>query len=208
MAKAPKRTTIAASEPPRLMWNDWMPLSAAFAHIQQVVGDEQLGAEDLRLRLVTGEVEAQERRVTPGGGIEIIPLTPEAFKYRNALFDDLSDDLGPILRSRPIPFHGRNIFLRRADVYRVWPTRPTEPASQPDERPSKQLPPMPPKGIGRKTWLVGRAVWALWCGGYRWPKQEDLLKEVNERLGHDQWASLPTLKIALAYLRKEGFIDL
>jgi hypothetical protein len=67
---------------------------------------------------------------------------------------------------------------------------------------------MRPKGIGRKTWLVVSVVWALWCEGYRWPKQEDLLHKVNERLGHNEWASLPTLKIAHAYLRKEGFIDL
>jgi hypothetical protein len=115
MAKARKRTTVAGSEPPQSTWDGWMPLEAASAHIQQVVGGEQLAAEDLRLRLVSGDVEAQRRLVTPGEGIEIIPLTPEAFKG----LDALSDDLGPLLRNRT--FHGQNIFLRRADVYHIWP---------------------------------------------------------------------------------------
>jgi hypothetical protein len=64
-----------------------------------------------------------------------------------------------------------------------------------------------PQDVARRGLFVS-VVWALWCEGYRWPKQEDLLHKVNERLGHNEWASLPTLKIALAYLRKEGFIDL
>ena len=80
MAKAPKRTTIADSKPLQSTPNDWMPLTDAFQHIQQVVGGEQLAEEDLRLRLESGDVEAQERRVTPGEGIDIIPLTPEDFK--------------------------------------------------------------------------------------------------------------------------------
>jgi hypothetical protein len=116
MAKARKRTIIADSEPPQSTWDDWMPLEAASAHIQQVLGGEQLAAEDLRLRLASGEVEAQHRRVTPGKGIEIIPLMPDVFKGRGAL----SDDLGPVIRSSP--FQGHNIFVRRADVYRIWPT--------------------------------------------------------------------------------------
>ena len=82
MAKAPKRTTIADSKPLQSTADDWMPLIAAFLHIQQVVGGEQLAEEDLRLRLASGDVEAQDRRVTPGEGIDIIPLTPEDFKRR------------------------------------------------------------------------------------------------------------------------------
>ena len=202
MAKARKRTTVAGSEPPQSTWDGWMPLEAASAHIQQVVGGEQLGAEDLRLRLVSGDVEAQRRLVTPGEGIETIPLTPEAFKGLGTLSED---DLGPVIRSS-LPFHGHNVFVRRGDVYRIWPIVGTA-EKQPAEQPSKQLPAMRPKGIGRKTWVVVREVWTLWGEGYRWPKQEDLLHKVNERLGHNEWASLPTLKIALAYLLKEGFID-
>jgi hypothetical protein len=87
-----------------------MPHSAASAHIEQVVGEGLVAAEDLRLRILSGDVEAQQRRVTPGAGIEIIPLTPESFKVSDAL----SDDLGPF--SRSFPLEGHNIFLRRADV--------------------------------------------------------------------------------------------
>ena len=117
MAKARKRTTVAGSEPPQSTSDGWMPLEAASAHIQQVVGGEQLAAEDLRLRLVSGDVEAQCRLVTPGEGIETIPLTPEAFKGLGTL----SEDLGPVIRGS-LPFHGHNIFVRRGDVYRIWPT--------------------------------------------------------------------------------------
>ncbi len=102
---------------------------------------------------------------------------------------------------------GHDFFLGRGDVHRIWPIVGAA-EKPPSEQPSKQLPSTPPKGIGRKTWVVVSEVWALCCEGYRWPKQEYLLHKVNERLGHNEWASLPTLKIALAYLLKEGFIDL
>jgi hypothetical protein len=70
MAKAPKPTTIADSKPLQSTPNDWLPFGAALLHIQQVVGGEELAEEELRLRLESGDVEAQERRVTPGEGIE------------------------------------------------------------------------------------------------------------------------------------------
>jgi hypothetical protein len=189
-----------------------MPVAAAFLHIKQVVGGEQLAEEDLRLSLLSGDVEAQGRWVTHGEGINVFPLLPEDFEGPPALlfWPPLSE-----LHSNP-PFlrrvdllcsHGHNIFLRRADVYRIWPIA-ADAKKSPAERPSKQLPPTRPQGIGRKTWFVVSAVWGLWCENYRWPKQEDLLHKVNERLGHNEWASLPTLKIALAYLHKEHFIDL
>ena len=82
MAKAPKRTTVADSKPLQSTPDDWMPLTDAFQHIQQVVGGEQLAEEDLRLRLESGDVEVQDRRVTPGEGIDIIPLSPEDFQTR------------------------------------------------------------------------------------------------------------------------------
>jgi hypothetical protein len=85
MAKARKRTTIADSNPPRLTWNDWMPVAAAFLHIKQVVGGEQLAEEDLRLSLLSGDVEAQGRWVTHGEGINVFPLLPEDFEGPPAL---------------------------------------------------------------------------------------------------------------------------
>jgi hypothetical protein len=210
MAKAPKRTTKPDSKPLQSPPDDWMPLTAAFLHIQQVVGGEELAEEDLRLRLESGDVEAQNRLVTPGEGIDIIPLAPELFTGPDPiLFGIYEVGQNKFLRGYDLlRHHGHNILLRRADVCRVWPMRLAEPASPTDERPSKQLPPTGPKGIGRKTWVVVSEVWALWRQDYRWPKQEDLLHNVNERLGHNKWASLSTLKIALAYLIKEGFIDL
>ena len=194
-----------------------MPLDDAFQHIQQVAGGEQLAEEDLRLRLESGGVEAQERRVTPGEGIDIIPLSPEDVQ-NGLLFPRLPKRIGSLHREAHLRDSllrrldryrsaGHNFFVRHSDIFRIWPIVGAA-EKQPAEQPSKQLPPMRPKGIGRKTWLVVSEVWALWCEGYRWPKQEDLLHKANERLGHSKWASLPTLKIALAYLLKEGFIDL
>ena len=74
MAKAPKRTTIADSKPLQSTTDDWMPVTDAFLHIQQVVGGEELAEEDLRRRLVSGDVEGQDRLVTPGKGINITLL--------------------------------------------------------------------------------------------------------------------------------------
>jgi hypothetical protein len=216
MAKAPKRTTVADSRPLQSTPDDWMPLADAFQHIQQIVGGAQLAEEDLRLRLKSGEVEVQDRLVTPGEGIDIKPLSPEDFQ-NGLLFPRLPKRIGSLHREAHLRDNllcrldryrsaGHNFFVRRSDIFRIWPIG-GEAKKQPTEQPSKQLPPMGPKGIGRKTWLVVSEVWALLCEGYSWPKQEDLLHKVNERLGHPEWASLPTLKIALAYLLKEGFID-
>jgi hypothetical protein len=304
MAKARKRTTIADSEPPQSTWDDWMPLEAASAYIQQVVGGHQLATEDLRLRLASGDVEAQERRLIPGGGIEVIPLTPEDFKVRDALSDDLgpflrsfpfrghdiflrradvyriwpiagvawmplsvalphiqqvvgghqlatedlrlrlasgdveaherrvipgggieviplmpedfkvsdalSDDLGPLLRS--FPFRGHDIFLRRADVNRIWPMRLAELASPPHQPPSNQLPTKRPKGVGPRAWLVAREVDALMREGgkdSKWVDLDDLLNTIRERIGAKDKNVLSerTLDTALAYLRNRDLID-
>jgi hypothetical protein len=206
MAKARKRTTIADSESPQSSWDDWMPLEAASAHIQQVIGGHQLATEDLRLRLASGDVEAHERRLIPGGGIEVIPLTPEDFKEGDAL----SDDLGPLLRI--FPFRGRDIFLRRADVNRIWPMRLADPASPPHQPPSNQLPTKRPKGVGPRAWLVAREVDALMREGgkgSKWIDLDYLLKTIRERIGAKDSTvlSLRTLVTALAYLRINGLID-
>ena len=123
MAKAPKRTTIAASEPLQSTWDDWMPLTAALRHIQQVVGGEQLAEEELRLRLASGDLEAQDRRVTPGERIDIVPLAPELFRSPHPLLfghyeqgDSMLLDSIDLLRS-----HGHNFFVLRKHVHRLWP---------------------------------------------------------------------------------------
>ena len=113
MAKAPKRTTIADSKPLQSTPDDWMPLTDAFLHIQQVVGGEQLAEEDLRLRLASGDVEAQDRWVTPGEGIDIIPLSPEDFQ-NGLLFPRLPERIGSLHREA----HLRDNLLRRVDRYR------------------------------------------------------------------------------------------
>jgi hypothetical protein len=181
--------------------HDWMPHSAASAHIEHVVGEGLLAAEDLRLRLLSGDVEAQDRRVTPGAGIEIIPLTREDLKGRY------------VLSFSGIPrLLGHNIFLRRADVYRVWPMRPAEPASPPDEQRPKRLPTARPKGLGPRAWLVAREVDALMReggSGSKWIDLDDLLKTIRERIGATDKTVLSsrTLDTALAFLRKHGLID-
>jgi hypothetical protein len=219
MAKAPKRTTVADSKPLQSTPNDWMPLADAFQHIQQVAGGEQLAEEELRLRLESGDVEAQERRVTLGEGIDIKPLSPEDFQ-NGLLFPRLPMRIGSLHREAHLRDNllcrldryrsaGHNFFVRRSAIFGIWPIVGSA-EKRPAEQPSKQLPPMRPKGIGRKTWVVVSEVWALWCEGYLWPHQEALRLKVCERLGWDpkKDLSLPTLKMALAYLLKEGFIDL
>jgi hypothetical protein len=188
---------------------DWMPVSAAFLHIQQVVGGEQLAEEDLRLRLVSADVEAQCRLVTPGKGIDLISLTPEDFKGPDGLLFSrvplLDYHIGFLSRVESLPFHGHNFFVRRADVYRVWPIAGSA-EKPPAEQPSKQLPTSRPEGIGQKVWLAVREVWEVWAGGYRWPDREALLRKVRGTIG-DDGLSPRTLDKALAYLRHARLID-
>jgi hypothetical protein len=178
---------------------DWMSFSAVSERIQQVVGGGSLAGEDLRLRLASGDVEAQRRQVTPGKGIEIIPLTPEDFKHRYF----------PSLYRFRLVF-GDELFLRRADVERAWPIAgDAEPASPPDEQPTKQLPTKRPRGIGPRVWLVAREVDALMREGgkgSKWIDLDALLDTIRNRIG-DNRLSKRTLNTALAYLRNNGFID-
>ena len=187
MAKAPKRTTVADSKPLQSTPDDWMPLNAAFLHIQQVVGGEQLAEEELRLRLASGDVEAQDRWVTPGEEIDIIPLAPEDFQ--NGL-------LFPASPSASAPCTARRISVttccaaltgtaqlatifspRRADIFRVWPIGGEA------KKPRKAaLPTTRPKGIGPKVWLATNKVWELWSEGYRSPDREGLLRKVLDRM--------------------------
>ena len=220
MAKAPRRTTVADSTPLQSTPDDWMPLTAAFLHIQQVVGGAQLAAEDLRLRFLSGDVEAQNRRVTPGG-IDIIPVTPEFFRdtdraenHLSALSDSTEAD-GGLTRDFGLPFrritgesffglsplHGHNIFLRRVDVDRTWPI--ADGAKKPRKA---ALPTTRPKGIGPKVWLAIKEVWELYAGGYRWPDREAVLRKVRVATG-DEGLSPRTLDEALAYLRQKRLID-
>ena len=211
MAKAPKRTTIADSKPLQSTTDDWMPVTDAFLHIQQVVGGEELATEDLRLRLVSGDVEAQDRRVTPGKGIEIIPLAPEDFQ-NGLLFPRLPERISDLHREahrrdnllrrvERLRVDGHNFFLRRADVYRIWPI-----TGDPEKPPQAALPTTRPEGIGQKEWLAIKTVWELWGEGYRWTDREALLRKVRGRLGNDR-LSPRTLDKALAYLRRKPLID-
>ena len=150
----------------------WMPLSVALPHIQQVVGGHQLATEDLRLRLASGDVEAHERRVIPGGGIEVIPLTPEDFKVSDAL----SDDLGPLAKKLSLSWPQylpapRGRIPHMAD-------EASRAASPPHQPPSNQLPTKRPKGVGPRAWLVAREVDALMREGgkdSKWIDLDDLL---------------------------------
>jgi hypothetical protein len=200
-----------------------MPLTAAFLHIKQVVGGEELAEEDLRLRLVSGELEAQDRLVTRSEGIEIIPLAPEDFKGPDGLlFSRISElltnlgfagnigllsDSDFLRRVERYRSHGHNFFLRRAEVQRMWPT--THDAERPPQAAPPALPVTPPAGIGPKVWLAAQEVYKLRREGGRWINiEKDLLGQIRKRLGGDEWLSKTTLKSALAYLRKDGLIDL
>jgi hypothetical protein len=197
-----------------------MALNAAFLHIQQVAGGEELAEEELRLRLESGDVEALERLVTPSKGIDIIPLAPEDFQ-NGLLFPRLPERVSELHREahrrdnllrrvERLRSDGHNFFLRRADVYRVWPIRLVEPASSPDEQRSKQLPTTRPKSLGPKAWLAAQEVYKLRREGGKWIDIEhDLLGQIQKRLGGVKWLESPTtLKTALAYLRREHLIDL
>jgi hypothetical protein len=173
----------------------WMPLTEAFRHMQQVVGGWQLAAEDLRQRLVSGDVEAQDRLVTRGEGIGIIALTPADWKGRVAHADAHGMSFSGF---SPLP--GHNIFLHRADVYHIWPTAA--------EKPQAALPTTRPKGLGPKAWLAAREIYALRREGGKWINLDELLSQIRTRLGGNEWASKGTVKTALAYLRRQSFIDL
>jgi hypothetical protein len=210
MAKAPKRITNADSKP--LQWNpdDWTAFTAAFLHIQQVAGGEELAEEELRLRLESGDVEALERRVTPGKGINIIPLAPDDFQ-NGLLFPRLPERISDLHREahrrdnllrrvERLRVDGHNFFLRRADVYRIWP------AADAEKPQLAALPTTRPKGIGAKVWLAANKVWELWGAGYRWTHREILLRKIRDRINDDR-LSQRTLDEALAYLRRKGLID-
>ena len=217
MAKAPKRNTFADSKPFQSTPNDWMPLADAFQHIQQVVGGKQLAEEELRLRLISGVVEAQERRVTPGERIDIIPLAPEDF-HDGLLFPRLPERIGLLHREAHLRDNllrrvdrlrsdGRNFFVRRADVYRIWPIarkageRRARMPRRMDaaEKPQVVLPP--------KVKKAADAVLALTRQGYTWGwgEREALLTKVRELTG-DKSLHISTLKRALRYLRDQGLI--
>jgi hypothetical protein len=210
MAKAPKPTTVTASKPLQSTPDDWMPLTAAFLHIEQVVGGEELAEEDLRLRLVSGDIEAQDRRVTLGGGIEIIPLAPKDFEdgplfprvpeRLNSLHREAQRQNNLLRRVERLRTVGHNYFLRRADVYRVWPIG----------KPKAALPTTRPEGLGPKAWLAAQEVYKLRREGGKWIDIEnDLLSQIQTRLGGVEWLRSPTtLKTAIAYLRRERLIDL
>ena len=215
MAKAPKPTTIANPEPPQLIWDDWMPFTDAFQHIQQVVGGEPLAEEYLRLRLESGAVEAQEHRVTPGEGIEIIPLTPDDFK-NGLLFPRLPERIGPLHREAHLRDNllrrveryrsdGRFFFLRRAHVYRIWPIAGV--AGEGRTRMPRRMDAEEKPQVPSKVKKAADAVLALTRDGHTWVwgEREALLTKVRE-LTRDKSLSISTLKRALRYLRDEGLI--
>jgi hypothetical protein len=217
MAKAPKRSTIADSNPLQRNPDDWIPIIPAFFYIQQVVGGEELAEEDLRLRLEAGDVESLDRRVTKGKGTDIIPLAPEDFQ-NGLLFPRIPERTSDLHREahrrdnllrrvERLRLDGHNFFLRRADVYRIWPIarkageRRARMPRRMDaaEKPQVVLPP--------KVKKAADAVLALTRHGYTWGwgEREALLTKVRELTG-DKSLHISTLKRALRYLRDHGLI--
>jgi hypothetical protein len=187
-----------------------MPVADAFVHIQQVVGGHELAEEELRQRLVSGDLEAQDRYAIRGEGIEIIPLAPKDFKPPHGLlfypipgltswpYSDYRELPRAVLMQQLL---GHNIFVRGAGVYRIWPIGGNAEKPQQVALPTKR-----PHELGRKAWLAASKVWELWREGYRWPDREQLLRKVRDRIGTDG-LSMRTLDKALAYLRQERPID-
>jgi hypothetical protein len=219
MAKTPKRTTIADSKPPPSTADDWMPLIAAFLHIQEVVGGEELAEEELRQRIASADIEVQDRRVSPGVGIDIIPLKPEdCVGPYGLLFPRLHENISDLHREahrrdnllrrvERLRFHGHNFFLRGADLYRIWPIAghadqrsPRMPRRMDSaEKPQLVLPPKVKKSAD--------TVLALTRQGYTWgwSEREALLTKVRELTG-DKSLHISTLKRALRHLRDQGLI--
>jgi hypothetical protein len=229
MAKALKPTTVADSKPPPSTADDWMPLIAAFLHIQQVVGGEELAEEELRQRIASADVEVQDRRVSPGVGIDIIPLKPEdCVGPYGLLFPRIPENISDLHREahrrdnllrrvERLRFDGHNFFLRRAVVYRIWPTAggaekppPATLQSMPlDEPPLKQLPTKRPAGIGPRVWPVAHEVLALTQEGgkdAKWIHLNALLDTIRKRIGSNE-LSKRTLVSALKLLREYDLID-
>jgi len=71
---------------------------------------------------------------------------------------------------------------------------------------ANQLPKTRPEGIGRRCWRAVCEIYALTRKGGQWIDVSSLLDTVREGTG-DKSLSLRTLKTALSYLRKGGFID-
>ena len=147
----------------------------------------------------------------PAREFDIIPLSPEDFQ-NGLLFPRLPKRIGSLHREAHLRDNllrrvdryrsaGHNFFLRRADVYRIWPI--VGAAEKPRQA---ALPTTRPKGIGPKAWLVVQEVYELGRDGGKWPDREALLRKVRDRIGHDG-LSLRTLDEALAYLRQERLID-
>jgi hypothetical protein len=163
----------------------------------------ELAEEELRLRLASGDVDAQDRLVTFGEGIDIVPLGPELFRGPDPLWFS-PYGLGENMFLRivgSLQLQGHNFFLRRADVYRIWPI-----ADEAKKRREATMPTKRPNGMGPKAWLAANKVWELWGEGYRWPDREALLRKVRDLIGNDG-LSERTLAQALSYLRKKRLID-
>jgi hypothetical protein len=213
MVKAPKPTIVADSKPLQSTPNDWMPLIPAFLHIQQVVGGEELAEEELRQRLVSGDVEAQDRRVTPGKGIEIMPLTPKDIED-GLLFPRLPERIGVLHREahrrdnllrrvERLRADGHNFFLR--GVYRIWPIAGD--AEERRARMPRRMDAAEKPQVPSTVQKAADAVLDLTRDGHTWVwgEREALLTKVRELTGKKS-LSLSTLKRALRHLRDEGLI--
>jgi hypothetical protein len=108
-------------------------------------------------------------------------------------------------RVERLRLEGRNFFLRRAGVYRIWPI-----AGDAEERRARM-----PRRMGAterpqlpsKVKKAADAVLALTRQGHTWGwgERDALLTKVRELTG-DKWLHISTLKGALRYLRDQDLI--
>jgi hypothetical protein len=171
-----------------------MPLDPdAYTHVQQVLGSWRLAAVDITQRLASGEVDAQDLFAVPGKGIEIKPLTAEDWKGVVA-----NADADGMWFPGYWPLHGHSIFLRRADVYRIWPKH-TETGAPEALIP---LPARRPEDIPLLVWDVMKAIVRTRRPG---DNQGALLEKVRGEVRPG--ISPRTLTTALGKLRSGRHID-
>jgi hypothetical protein len=230
MTKAPKNRTPTDDElrDELRYWPEWIDWYEAQKHVEDIgpvpthqprenILRQRTAAEALRRRVISRDIEYQSERGD---------LTLEDFRAATS-----SDYMGELWIGEPrLPIRTFNVRLRRAHVYRFWPTRwmgaegkarleptaaPGRPGAPPPFEPkapqTPRLPELPatkPDDIYRAAWDATLAVVELRREG-RWPRkwQDKQLAALNEYLtntGKDK-VSRSTMKNALRWLRVNGF---
>jgi hypothetical protein len=214
VAKAPKRSTPTDDElrDELRYWPEWMDFGEAQLHVADIVGGLGTAAEALRRRIISGDIEIQS---------ESGNLKPEDFRAATV------DMFGCLSLAFDVRDYG--VRLRRADVYRIWPTRwmgaegrarlePTAEPGRPVAPPpagqtAPQAPQLPellatrPDDVPRMVWITARTIYELRLRGDTSIKREIEAEKVSNELGLPKGKpSLRTYYEAIRWLREKKLI--